>query len=401
MLRHKVMERTLKTMGLHPTYLEAFKATHDKILSEEVPISALDRHHIALMAVSRHSCMELLNVHESEIQSAISENNLEEADLKPKIRRLDRINKLLAHRPWAIKRHHIKELMSGENGSEKWSFDEIVIGMVTLCHFHSLASFLSGCGLLNDAREHRESESGENVPQIVKKMEDLKNLQEELDLSEVARRFETVKPAEEIPFSSRTPSSSSSSQGDSKETEENLIKLIDPHKYTSELDFQYVDFVKRDNPEESPTFRADEFGWIDYAFSVMSNFGGETLAELFDAKFSVITNLTYHNIGKFEAVDTRLFRMAVQRYAQCLFGIRHDDYDYTQINILLPRELKTYIKTLCCFPERCNIEEYEAIMADFRNSEKVHVCLLVCEARLQAELLYGLRAVSDHYNHHE
>ena len=35
------------------------------------------------------------------------------------------------------------------------------------------------------------------------------------------------------------------------------------------------------------------------------------------------------------------------------------------------RELKTYIKTLCCFPERCNIEEYEAIMADFRNSEKV------------------------------
>ena len=50
--------------------------------------------------------MELLNVHESEIQ-AISEN-LEEADLKPKIRKIDRINKLLAHRPWAIKRHHIK-----------------------------------------------------------------------------------------------------------------------------------------------------------------------------------------------------------------------------------------------------------------------------------------------------
>lgn len=29
---------------------------------------------------------------------------------------------------------------------------------------------------------------------------------------------------------------------------------------------------------------------------------------------------------------------------------------------------------------------------------QVHVCLLVCEARLQAELLYGLRAVSEHYN---
>ena len=80
-----------------------------------------------------------------------------------------------------------------------------------------------------------------------------------------------------------------------------------------------------------------DFDWIDDAFSVLSNFGGERLAELFDAKFSVIANLTYHNIGKFEDVDTRLFRMAVQRYAQCLFGIRHDDYDYSQINILLPR----------------------------------------------------------------
>ena len=35
------------------------------------------------------------------------------------------------------------------------------------------------------------------------------------------------------------------------------------------------------------------------------------------------------------------------------------------------RNLKTYIKTFCCFPERCTLEGYEAIMADFRNSEKV------------------------------
>ena len=33
------------------------------------------------------------------------------------------------------------------------------------------------------------------------------------------------------------------------------IKFIEPVKYTSELDFQYVDFVQREHPEESPTFR--------------------------------------------------------------------------------------------------------------------------------------------------
>ena len=31
--------------------------------------------------------------------------------------------------------------------------------------------------------------------------------------------------------------------------------MIDPAKYTDTLDFQYVDFVKRTKPEESPTFR--------------------------------------------------------------------------------------------------------------------------------------------------
>ena len=86
-----------------------------------------------------------------------------------------------------------------------------------------------------------------------------------------------------------------------------------------------------------------EFNWVEFAFNVLSNFGGEDLAKILDNKFSLISELTYRNIGKYEAVDTTLFRIAVQRYAQCLFGIRHDDYDYSQINILLPRYVCMYV----------------------------------------------------------
>ena len=57
--------------------------------------------------------MELLNVHEAELKSEIVNN--EDATMKPKLRRLDQINKILAHRPWAIKKHHIKVLKSIEN----------------------------------------------------------------------------------------------------------------------------------------------------------------------------------------------------------------------------------------------------------------------------------------------
>ena len=57
-------------------------------------------------AVARHSCMELLNVYEEDLKSTCINN--EDLVMKSKIRRLDEINKLLAHRPWAIKGNHIK-----------------------------------------------------------------------------------------------------------------------------------------------------------------------------------------------------------------------------------------------------------------------------------------------------
>lgn len=95
------------------------------------------------------------------------------------------------------------------------------------------------------------------------------------------------------------------------------------------------------NPNNSENLKVwiyfQEFGWSDFGYDIAGRLGLEKLANAIDAKFDVITNLTYRNIGNFEAVDTRLFRMAVQRYALCLFGIRYDDYNYGQINLLLQR----------------------------------------------------------------
>ena len=68
------------------------------------PISNQDL--VNFQAVARHSCMELLNVYEEDLKSACINN--EDLVMKSKFRRLDKINKLLAHRPWAIKGNHIK-----------------------------------------------------------------------------------------------------------------------------------------------------------------------------------------------------------------------------------------------------------------------------------------------------
>lgn len=101
-------------------------------------------------------------------------------------------------------------------------------------------------------------------------------------------------------------------------------------------------------------------------------------------------------MGKVKNVDTSAFRCAIWNYIHSLYGIMHDDFNYAHMNQLLEIKLKAYIKTVTCYPERITKKDYDSCMQEFRHSEKVHVNLMLLEARLQAELLYVLRAVMQH-----
>ncbi|RCN33007.1 hypothetical protein ANCCAN_21174, partial [Ancylostoma caninum] len=69
-----------------------------------------------------------------------------------------------------------------------------------------------------------------------------------------------------------------------------------------------------------------------------------------------------------------------------------------KVNTLLSREMKTFIKTAACFPHRITDDMRASVMKDFKMSEKIHVMLLIMEARLQASLLYFTRALTNHYS---
>lgn len=50
---------------------------------------------------------------------------------------------------------------------------------------------------------------------------------------------------------------------------------------------------------------------------------------------------------------------------------RYDDYDYGEINQLLDRSFKIYIKTMVCSPEKTTKRMYESFWRQFQHSEKV------------------------------
>ena len=77
-------------------------------------------------------------------------------------------------------------------------------------------------------------------------------------------------------------------------------------------------------------------------------------------------------------------------------GILRDDYQYREVNDLMEREMKAYVKTAACCPHMSTDATWANFAPeDLDDGEKVHINILAMEARGQSELLYALRAVSE------
>lgn len=59
---------------------------------------------------------------------------------------------------------------------------------------------------------------------------------------------------------------------------------------------------------------------------------------------------------------------SVDKYA-CFY--RYDDYDYGEVNQLLERDLKLYIKAVACFPDATKTPVCPLSMAPLKTSERV------------------------------
>ncbi|KAJ8378441.1 hypothetical protein AAFF_G00242560 [Aldrovandia affinis] len=401
------VDHVTMVMALHPAYLSCFLRTQHALLQSDGPLPYHWRHYIVIMAAARHQCTYLVQLHRRGFQQAGGD----EAWLQglhcapPKLRRLSPINKLLAHRPWLLGQEQIQELVC-PGDEDRWSLAELIQAVVLLTYSHSLSSFLWGCGV-NPEADHMGghafhppspsvrsahsphspavedgavrqgwSDAVSEVEILMKRMQVLQQQEEEFSQEEMVTRFEKersesllVTPCDDSP---RIPPDSVS-------------------RFVEDADYEYQDFAPR-GEQAPPTMRAQDYSWEDHGFSLMNRLYPD-MGQLLDEKFQVVSGLTYHTMAMHCGVDTFMLRKAVWNYIHCVFGIRYDDYDYQDVNQLLERSLKVYIKTVACHPEKTTRRMYCGFWRLFRHSEKVHVNLLLLEARLQAALLYALRAI--------
>ncbi|KAL0280570.1 UNVERIFIED_CONTAM: hypothetical protein PYX00_001829 [Menopon gallinae] len=420
-LQNNRLDHVTQVMGYHPLYLDIFLKTQNFILRGDGPLPYDYRHFIAIMAAGRHKCSYLINLQKQEFLLQGGESNWLKGlkAIPQKLRDLYEINKILAHRPWLMNKSHIEKLTKG---TESWSLAEVVHAIVILTHFHALSSFVFGCGVneeLDQDGGHRydqnedchnstpkssprsnntiwstptlerepawtvfndlsPSEPEVGLETLMERMKTLSQKSEECSQEEAAKRFENVE-------------SQSIELGSGIELPNLNLNFADIGHFVEDPAFLYQDFSKR-GVTEIPTFRVQDYSWDDHGYSLVNQLYND-VGTLLDEKFKTTYNLTYYTMGGRKDVDTSRFRMAVWNYIQCIFGIRHDDYDYGEVNQLLERSLKAFIKSTCCYPECITKRDYDRVLREFEHSEKVHVNLMILEARMQAELLYALRAV--------
>ncbi|XP_064505880.1 sestrin-1 isoform X1 [Pseudopipra pipra] len=408
------LDNVTLVMVFHPQYLESFLKTQHYLLQMDGPLPLHYRHYIGIMAAARHQCSYLVNLHVNDFLHVGGDpkwlNGLENAPQK--LQNLGELNKMLAHRPWLITKEHIEQLLKTEENS--WSLAELIHAVVLLTHYHSLASFTFGCGIspeidcegghtfrppsvsnyclcditngYHGVEEIHASPTGsipstESVCEVEALMEKMKQLQEcrdeeEASQEEMATRFEREKRESMFVCSSE---------------DEESAATRDVSRHFEDTSYGYKDFSR--HGMHVPTFRAQDYSWEDHGYSLVNRLYPD-VGQLLDEKFHIAYNLTYNTMAMHKDVDTSMLRRAIWNYIHCMFGIRYDDYDYGEINQLLDRSFKVYIKTVVCTPEKTTKRMYDSFWRQFEHSEKVHVNLLLVEARMQAELLYALRAIT-------
>ncbi|UXI22154.1 extensin-like [Sarcoptes scabiei] len=431
-------------LGCHPTYMIPLIRAHNFIMRDVGPINANTRYYIAILASSRHRCTFLVNFLKKQFLTYGGDAEwLKGVHFAPKkMQSLNSINKILAHQPWLLNKNHITNLTKSDASS--WALPELTHAIVILAHFHSMCSLSFGCKfgfelpeVLEDDADYEEVEIEEirfdgddrkRITKVVKRspassliVERCRQLiQEDANLAKVMTAFTTITKRRHEKYLARANERREQSQNEnnSKSTNQSMpatpiintqcMDLIGEFKintwsedewkknnydvFIDDQEFCYVDFAKRTQLSEISTYRIQDYQWDDQGYS-LSNYLYPDIAGFLDEKFKVGYNLTYYTLGPKTNVDTSPFRRAVWNYIQSIYGIRHDDYNYREVNILLERNLKSYIKYLGCFPENSMKRDFRSVMKGFRSSEKVHVIIMIAEARLQAELLYALRTL--------
>mmetsp|Transcript_25901 Transcript_25901/g.45999 ORF Transcript_25901/g.45999 Transcript_25901/m.45999 type:complete len:537 (-) Transcript_25901:214-1824(-) len=381
-------------LGWHPSFLQAFTITTEFLMHGEGALSLPIRNYLAILASSLHDCEYLVSLQQSEFVFNRGDPTwLEGIHRAPdRVKGIMTLARRLAHEPWKISSKDIAEQIE----VYKWTLAELVQTIAILCTFFSLSGLTFGVGVLPEvdfeapSRPCRETRDYKLTVETFAQAQ--KNSEELHKMLDTTNRKGKRKGKKGVATDGETGIQKASAVEDIA-CLDNLSDRSRYPQYTGKQIQRYCDF----NIKTEKLHRRQDYNWRSHGYSLMMRFY-QGFSPLLNEEFEIIYNLTYKRLTTAENVDTRPFRRAVWYYVLRLYGMENDDYNYANINKLLNKQIKRYIKKCACSPQDIQRRDYEVFGYAMTADEKCHVALLVFEARRQASLVYGLKALGEYMN---
>ena len=169
--------------------------------------------------------------------------------------------------------------------------------------------------------------------------------------------------------------------------------------HPSELNIAPAAFVPS---RDHPLFSFSSFSFKEHAAVTLERHY-PSFSSLFLAELEHASALTTGHIGPYVAgslpIDTWPLRRAIAMFVHRYLGVYYDDFQYANISLLLNAPLQLFLCRVC-EGQPMRPEEWALAGYELTEGEKVHIALLVMEARRQAALLYSMHAVVQHLDRH-
>ncbi|KAH7463071.1 hypothetical protein KRP22_001682 [Phytophthora ramorum] len=431
-LRTGRVTHLMQILAWHRSYLELFDRSLASTMMRDGTLPLQWRSYIAVMGASELRCHYLADLQQYNfVVNAGDAEWVKGLDyVPPKLFRLHELSSLLAHRPWLLTADHVAELLRSDQ-DDSWSVSELVHAIIVLCQAHSMASIALGVGCAEEVdlavfgqfgvaldAETATTEGGDNQDASSCSSVDLSTIDRDDDmlLKQLKKNSgldsDTADEEEEVTDEQQQDGAEEEEDEEQYGADDGFEVVVDEADYginataTRRIDtlwrfcggsvIRYADFDVRS--EEYEVLHTEDFSWDEHCFSLVKRYFPGEAGQILEDLFNLTSKLTYDYFGqqKEECVDTSPYRDAVWYYVHRIFGICHDDYDYRQVNTYLNRPTKIFLKKVACTPWKVRQEDFAHFDRTLSPSEKCHVILIVAEARKQAGLMYGLRAVMNH-----
>ncbi|CAD8150652.1 unnamed protein product [Paramecium octaurelia] len=380
-----------------PSLIKPYFNVLDGLLNTQTKLSQDEKYYFAIMGAAASGSDQLYDLLVQQFYLNEGDKNWVDMgyeSVDDKIKSLNTICKILVQKPWE---QSLKNTLQQIMKNNKWNKRELIQAIMIFIFYNNIGCFSQGNGILKEIDYTLNLQSGNTSISFTLPQE--QQQYQQIDLTQNEYIIQELK--NQALLDNQNCSSDKNIQVKSKQQsidEAQEISDLDEEQLILKFKEKFQKYFTIDEIKDSTGYqilRFSEYNFQMNSYPVLKSLYPEGAQKMHDFLLEV-KQMTRNTFGKEQQITTAAFRKAIRVYAQNIYRYQHDDIDYsTQMNKLLPKELKAFIKIVSLTPNLLQKKHLEFIPLKLSADELCHITLLTIAAKIEVQLIYLSKALVD------